>query len=244
MRAHKWRKALIGAPETIRLLRQTNIPKTIDSEYRRVINDDLRRTFPENNWFTNHISELSNILNLYAYTNNGMGYAQGMAFIVFILYKIYYEDEPKYASQDTYYSFHKLITIIRPIYPLHDKDVRPNLFKDDIKRIVYLKIAHDHRDLAEKLKYHPDILPVLIYQCIPTLFGNKFAFKSSCLLFDFMIVSKPVELFNRVLCVLCGIIISLKEIFMSMSFEKILQLISAKELYNVRKIICIANKIK
>lgn len=243
MRAHKWRKALIGPPETIRILRETNIPKTIDSEFRNAIKEDLRRTYPENRWFTAHIPELSDILNLYAYTNNGMGYAQGMAFMIFILFKVYHDDNSQYAVQDTYYSFHRIMTIIRPIYPLHQNDLRPTFFKDDIKRVVYLQVAREHRRLAKRLK-EIDILPILIYQTIPTLFANKFNVRDTCILFDFIFVKNCVDVFHRVLCVLSGIIISFRHIILGMTFEKVMQLIQERQLYNVRKIIAIANKIR
>ena len=91
-RAQKWRNYLLGSPSTIYLLRESKEIKHKENKHEEVIRNDLKRTYPLNDFFTDRIGDLSNVLNTYAHINEGMGYAQGMAFIAFNLYKIYYEE--------------------------------------------------------------------------------------------------------------------------------------------------------
>lgn len=240
MLARRWRKVLQGSPSTLKVLRLTNIQDNINSDFSETIHQDIVRTYPTDPWFLPHIGKLSNILNLYAYTNKGMGYAQGMAFIVFILYKVYYKDRPKYACQDTFYSFHKIVNTIRPIYPLTKDDVSTSHFKDDIQKLIYLKIAVNYRKLSLRLKSMPEILPVVIYQCVPTLFANKFSVEDTIVIYDFIFMDKCTNMFHRTICILCAIFISFEPIILSFQFEKILELIAVKQYYNVRKIISVA----
>lgn len=241
MIAQRWRKVLLGKPDTVKILRCTNIKNTIHSSFNEEIHLDLVRTYPKDEWFTTHTKNLSNILNLYAYTNNGMGYAQGMAFIVFILYKKFYHDDPDNACQDTFYSFHKIVNIIRPIYPINDVDTSTTTFQNHLKHLIFFKIARKHRNLANKLKEYPELMPVIIYNNIPCLFANKFSVEEATVLYDFIFVGECSEMFHRVICILCGMVISFEPIILSFTFDKILQIISVKDYYNVRKILCVAS---
>lgn len=240
MIAQRWRKVLLGKSDTIKTLRCTNIQNTVHSSYNEDIHLDLVRTYPTDKWFTKHTENLSNILNLYAYTNNGMGYAQGMAFIVFILYKNFYIDDPKYACQDTFYSFHKIVNIIRPIYPINESDTSSTEFQDHLKFLIFFKISRKNRELALKLKQLPDLMSVIIYNNIPCLFANKFSVEESILLYDFIFVGECSEMFHRVICILCGIIISFEPIILSFTFDKVLEIMSVKDYYNSRKVLSIA----
>ena len=243
--ANRWRQKLIGPRKTVAVLRKTNISKPPISEYNDIILQDLRRTYPLDDWFSDHMSDLSTLLNLYSYTNSGMGYAQGMAFILFVLFKTFHEDDKENALQDTFYAFHRVIEVIRPIYPLGEKDKRPNQFKDSVDRLIYLKLAiHDIR-LAEKLKSMPDIVPLFIFQCVPALFANKFeTIEDSTILFDFIFCDDVKDTFYNVICILCAILIRFKHIFIHMAYDKILQLLQVKEYYDIKFIIGIANRLK
>lgn len=240
MLAGRWRKVLLGGTKSITIIRLTNLESVANSKDGETIRRDIVRTYPTNPWFTPHIGKLSNILNLYAYTNNGMGYAQGMAFIVFILYKVYHDDNPKHADKDTFYSFHKIINTIRPIYPLNKDDVSASVYVNDLKQLVYMKIAVNHRRLALRLKSMPDIIPLVIYQCIPTLFGNKFNVDDAIIIYDFIFMGECTDMFHRAICILCAIFISFEPVILTFQFEKVLEFIAVKEYYNVRKIISIA----
>lgn len=245
MMANRWRSSLLGSTQIIKSLRKSNIRVSTISEYNDKILRDLRRTYPLNNWFNDHMESISNILNSYCYTNSGMGYSQGMAFIVFVLYKTFYEDNEEYATQDTFYAFHRVIQIIRPIYPIWNFDTRPIQFKDSVDSLIYMKLAIHDIDLAHTLKQKTEFIPLLIFQCLPALFANKFeSIDDACILFDFIFCKKTLDMFHNVICVTCAVLIRFKAIFMYMKREQILHLIQVKEYYNVRKIICIANQIK
>lgn len=240
MIARRWRKVLLGTPDTLKLLRATNIKHAIHSNFNEAIHLDLVRTYPQDEWFTTHTKNLSNILNLYAYTNNGMGYAQGMAFIVFILYKKFYKDNPLYACQDTFYSFHKVVNVIRPIYPINAHDSSSTTFQDNLKHLIYFKLSRKHRELALKLKEFPVLMSTIIYNNMPCLFANKFSVDESSLLYDFIFVGNCSDMFHRILSILCAIVISFEPIILSFTFDRILQIIAVKDYYNVRKILSIA----
>ena len=242
-RAQKWRNYLLGSPSTIHLLRESKVITHKENKHEEVIRSDLKRTYPLNDFFTNHIGELSNVLNTYAHVNEGMGYAQGMAFIAFNLYKIYYEDDALYAVEDTFYSLHKLIHVIRPVYPLHDKDTNALVFNNHIVSCVILLISKHDTELAKTVK-EMDIIKIFTVQMLPSLFGNKFCPEDSAILLDFIIDSSSFEMFHKTLCLLSAMIISIKPVIMNMSYESVMGLMQHKGCYNARRVISIAYSIK
>ena len=242
-RAQKWRNYLLGSPATIYLLRESKVIAHKENQHEEVIRNDLRRTYPLNDFFTDHISDLSNVLNTYAHVNEGMGYAQGMAFIAFNLYKIFYEDDSLHVVEDTFYSLHKLIHVIRPAYPLHDKDTSALTFNENITSCIILLISKKETTLAKKVK-ELDIIKIFTIQTIPSLFGNKFTPEDCAILLDFIVHKSSFEMFHRVLCILSAMIISIKPIIMNMNYESVMGIMQNKGCYQVRRIIAIAHSIK
>ena len=112
MRAIKWRNRLIGDIELINRLRKSKLSPSHNEI--KVIDDDIVRTFPQCKWFYKHYDEITKILLCYADQNPNMGYAQGMCFIVFPLYYVYYTDCPEHATMDTFFSLHTLMHHLRP----------------------------------------------------------------------------------------------------------------------------------
>ena len=76
MRAEKWLQCLCTS---------TNNPPIPDGKsiYDEQIQLDIVRTFPENKWFNDHHETLRNILNAFCIVNEGLGYPQGLNFLVF-----------------------------------------------------------------------------------------------------------------------------------------------------------------
>ena len=83
MRAYRWRCALMGPPETWSDLRTPVVTST--SAYLGQITLDVQRTFPEEKWFDPHRPQLVQMLNTFASVNVGMGYIQGMNYLIFPL---------------------------------------------------------------------------------------------------------------------------------------------------------------
>ena len=241
-RAQKWRNCLMGSPSTIFFKREYSIKMEYLSKYDNEIQNDLKRTFPTSSFFTDHIVVLSDILNTYAYVNDGMGYAQGMAFIVFTLFKVYYEDDPIFATEDTFYSFHKVVQVIRPVYPLNAKDEKVLVFHQNLVPNVTLLLSKYNPTLAKRVN-EIGIMDLLLYQNIPSLFCNKFEITDCCLLWDFILRKKHYDMFHRVLCVLAGMIISLEPVIMDFNIDSIMSIMQDQHTYNVRRVILHAHKV-
>ena len=230
----------MGDADEIDALRARCLPEYDSAVCRDMLKMDLPRTFPREPWFQDHMSTLTAILSAYASTNPGMGYAQGMAFPVFVLYRTYYVDDPKHARVDTYYSFHRLIHVVRPMYPLNSDDSRPTTFTKHINALLPLLVSLVDAPFACRLKRFPIILYAFALQSLPTLFTNKFHLYDSPTVFDFIVNVSPVRMFQRALCTLASIIVLFKPIFMYMEYEKILEIINIRAYYDVDRIVRIA----
>lgn len=230
----------MGDADEIAALRARRLPEYDSAVCRDMLSVDLPRTFPYEPWFQDHMSTLTAILSAYASTNPGMGYAQGMAFPVFVLYRTYYVDNPKHAQMDTYYSFHRLIHIVRPIYPLNGHDPRPTTFANQINALLPLLVSFVDAPFARTIKHFPIILHAFTLQSLPTLFTNKFQMHDSPSVFDFIIDKSPVRMFQRALCVLAAIFVLFKPVFMHMEYEKILEMINIRAYYDVDRLLRIA----
>lgn len=242
-RAQTWRNYLLGSANTIHFLREYSVGIQSVSKYYDDIHNDIKRTYPSYDFFNDHIGDLSEILNSYAYVNTGMGYAQGMAFIAFILFKIYYEDDPIYATEDTFYSLHNIIQVIRPAYPLNERDKIVLKFNENIASSVILIISKKNKELAIKVK-ELDIMGIFITQNIPSLFGTKFNIEDTCILWDFIINNnKHYDMFHRILCILAGMILSIKPVILTMSYESVLSIMQNRGCYKVRRVIALAHSV-
>ena len=241
MIASRWREKLIGNRLRIIELRKTPITDPPVKMFGTDILQDMTRTFPRNHWFLKHMENITMLLNSYAYTNSAMGYAQGMAFIVFILYKTFHEDIPKYALQDTYYAFHRIVGVIRPIYPLGRHDLGPQDFIRSINQLIYMKLAIHDTPLACRLKTMEQLVTIIILQCLPALFSNKFkSIEDGQILFDYIFSKESITMFNRIINVFAAILIHFRPIIMSMEEEKVMQLMQVQDYYKARKIIATA----
>lgn len=236
-RAQRWRSKLLGPHNTIHELRQCHVRLYTKSSYYDDIHNDLKRTYPLDDFFNEHIGDLSNILNTYAYVNKGMGYAQGMAFLAFILYKVYYKDDDTFAVEDTFYSLHNLIQIIRPSYPLNEKDKNVLDFNKNAVSTVMLLISKQNRNLAIKVK-ELNIMDIFICQNIPSLFGTRFTIDDCCVLWDFITNAfTQYNMFHRILCVIAGMILSIEPVIQCMSYESVMSLMQAPGVYKVRRVL-------
>lgn len=233
----------MGGTNEIAGLRARCLPEYDSSVWEDMLSVDLPRTFPTEPWFQDHMHTLAAILSAYASTNPGMGYAQGMAFHVFILYRTYYTDDPKHAVLDTYYSFHRLIHVVRPMFPLNCDDPHPPKFTSHVNALLPLLVSAIDTQLAHKIKEYPVIIYAYTLQGLPTLFTNKFQLKDSPIVFDFIVDVSSVRMFQRALCTLASIIVLFKPIFMYMEYDKILEMINIRAYYDVDRILRIAQAI-
>ena len=101
MRASSWRKNLCTSSPYPPI-------EIVKGPYDEQIQLDLNRTFTEESWFDSHRETLSGILNTFSVVNEGFGYPQGLNYLAFPLYYVYFNDQPKTAVEDTFYSLQSL----------------------------------------------------------------------------------------------------------------------------------------
>ena len=89
------------------------------SSYHAQISMDIMRTYPTEHWFDPHRSKLLSLLNTFAAMNPGIGYTQGMNYLIFPLWKVYYESTPEWAVEDTLCSMQSIMQMTLRAYPTH-----------------------------------------------------------------------------------------------------------------------------
>lgn len=241
MRASKWRHELIGDMTLMDKLRACPLMPPSEIKDQMTMDNDLRRTFPTDAWFTkNHLHNLSTILMVYADTNPTVGYAQGMCFIVFLLYKVYYQDCPKYALEDTYYSLYTIMRYIRPLYPRDEHDQDINKWLESTSSIIRLKLLYHSPKLALRLR-NTGFVKLMLIKTGPTLFANWFSTDDTLILWDYIFKD---DIFDNVLNVLTAMIMVNREIYMNLSDDKILHITSIKSFYKISSIVSCAHALK
>jgi hypothetical protein len=240
MRASTWRNALLGNVNELRsrMLQTPNIELLPIDEISR----DLNRTFPHDKWFNEHHIRIRNVLLWYAWTNPGLSYCQAFSFIAFSLYNVFHKDDPKHSMVDTYYAMHKLITIVRPIYPLNSGDSSPLSFAMALRSLIHLNLLTEDKELANRVMEH-DIVHIYIANGVPTLFTNWFDLNSGHIVLGYIIDVNKEKMFNNVINFLTGFILAYKPIYMSFDTENLLVYVRHKQIFAVGKIIAAAKRL-
>lgn len=240
MRASKWRAALIGDLELIHKLRQTPVIPPDEVRDQNDINNDLTRTFPTESWFLDHLEDLRTILMVYADTTPTIGYAQGMCFIVFVLYYVYYQDCPKHVINDCIFSLHGIMGKIAPLYPRDDEDLDIGRWLDSVSSTIRLKLLYRVPKLAVALR-NTMFIKLMIIKTGPAMFANWFSLQDVLLIWDYIL--KP-GMFENFINVFCALMMHNGDIYMNFDTEKILQLTSVKSFYRVSSVVSYAHSLK
>ena len=218
MRAALWLKCLCKS--------MTKPPlKFGKSHYDEQIRLDINRTFPENKWFEPHHKTLIDILNAFCIVNEGLGYPQGLNFIVFPLYYVYYNDDEKTAVENTFYSLHGILRFVLPTYPLNAKDTNVLKKIESISNLVCYSCYEKESKLSILLKDpHRQFMVSIVCNVIPTLYANVFDLDDVLILWDsFFSISKE-QMFQSVINVLVKVILFHKNIFIYLSPDKSFQI--------------------
>ena len=236
MRAAKWRNVLIGDMKLIRILRESPVVPPDRIRDQTTMNNDLRRTFPTVGWFNTekHINNIRTVLMAYAEINNSVGYAQGMCFIAFVLYRVYYEDCPKFAVHDTFYSLHTIMGFLRPLFPRDDKDPYVMKWIDSTAGVVRLKLLSRNAFLASKLRGF-GYIKLLIVKTLPALFANWFDYNGLLLVWDHIFSTD--DIFENTLNIVVGMLLYHKDVYIHLKMEKILELTSVKSFYKASSVV-------
>lgn len=220
MYAFKWKRKL-----GISNLEDRMIPQSLI--YSNDLNKDMDRTFPTNKFFTPEIKlKIKNILLNYIEVNSAMDYFQGLCYITYTLYYVFSKDKNT-AEMNTFYALHKIIAPIRPCIPLNKDDIGPPVFISNLSKVIILKISEEKIDLAEKLN-ELDIVKIFVVQGMPALFANWYDLDSVIHLWDYIIDTTAIKMFDNVIEFFTAYFLSYEKIIMNFQLEKILQLLQSR----------------
>ena len=203
----------MGPPET-----WTDVRKPVEvrtSPYLAQITLDVRRTFPTDHWFDPHRPKLIDLLNTFATVNVGVGYIQGMNFIVFPLWKVYYDTIPEWAEEDTMCSLQSILNLTLRTYPRRVDDPRARRYMSTLAGVVRLRaltLDPQMRVLFDA-DYEPFIVSV-VSTVIPTLFANVLALDHVLVLWDqFFSAGTRRKMFNRAVDTLVCLLVHHRNLF-------------------------------
>ena len=194
------------------------------SDFDEQIRLDICRTFPENEWFTPHHETLISILNAFCLVNEGLGYPQGLNFLVFPLFYVYHKDNPKTAKKNTFYSLHGILRFVLPTYPLDAKDTNVLKKIESISNLVCYECYEKEPQLALLLKDpQKQFMVSIVCNVIPTLYANVFDLQDVLILWDGFFTTDN-QMFKSVVKVLVNVILFHKNIFIHLSPDKSFQI--------------------
>lgn len=232
LHAHTWRKMLLGSSTDIYNLRtiKLTIPN-IDELPAEEINRDLHRTFPGETFFLKHIDKIRNVLLWYAHTNTAVPYCQSFAFLAFVMYKHYYENDKRHAMIDTYYSMHRMILIIKPLLPKTPSDDYPLKFAQTLESVILLDLMREDRTLYNRLKGSP-IIKIVIFSGFSCFYLNWFCSDHGAVLLTFLVNNKSSMMFQRLLNFTVAFFLVHKSLFMGFTDDRCLAMLHEKEIVN------------
>lgn len=249
MRAQKWRDILIGNREIVKNLRKTKLINVDELKLKPSdemdLKRDLTRTYPTHAFFKDNLHTLSTIIQWYCHTNRGMGYFQGLCFMTFPLYYVFYKDDPEHAQEDTFYAVHKFIQVIRPCIPIASNEPATLEFNDTIAKLVLLELGSKSLKLQRKFLDGPwdIVIPTLVVQLIPSMFANRFSLDEVLILWDYIIEGGANHMLGKVVNIITAMVLQLEQVYLHLEFDKALTLMQCPENYNVYKIIITAKSL-
>ncbi len=164
-------------------------PKDIELQNEHQIEIDLKRTFPEDDFFHNEeiINKLRNILLTYSKRNLSIGYVQGFNFIVGRMLK-YISNEEK-----VFWLFTQVIEFILTI----DFYSEMSGIMSDIDILICIMKEKYIPDLFNYLKEDFIIyIKNILMQWFLSLFISNFPIESQLLIWDILFVDKKISLFK------------------------------------------------
>ena len=218
MRATKWLKCLCKSLQKPALTFGT-------SNFDEQIRLDICRTFPENKWFNPHHETLVGILNAFCLVNEGLGYPQGLNFLVFPLFYVYHNSDEKTAVENTFYSLHGILRFVLPTYPLSAKDTNVLKKIEAISNLVCYECYEKEPALAILLEDpHKQFMISIVCNVIPTLYANVFDLQDLLILWDSFFSTRKEIMFQKVVGVLVKVILFHKNIFLHLTPDKSFQI--------------------
>lgn len=214
MRARSWRTCLCPSSPYPPL-------DLVTGPYDEQIQLDLSRTFTDVAWFDSHREILRGILNSFSVVNEGFGYPQGLNYLAFPLYYVYYNDQPKTAVEDTFYSLQSLVRVVLPLYPLDAKDSSAFDTICSVANMVILQCYEADPKLSILFEEtHMPFITSLVSSIMPTMYANVFRLQDTLLLWDDIISHSCKGMFKQVIRIMVHAILFHKNMFLHMPVEK------------------------
>ena len=193
-----------------------------ESQYDEQIQLDIPRTFSDNAWFAPHRGTLGNILNTFAVQNQAFGYPQGINYLAFPLYYVFYEDDPKTAVQYTMDALQVLVGVVLPVYPLDSRDVKALGFIQATSSWVCMQVVKKDKRLRVLFSEEYTLfLNGIVSNMLPTLYANVFSLSDTLLLWDTLLRSSCI--LECALGMMSSFIVYHANIFLHLSMDKAMQ---------------------
>ena len=196
------------------------------SKYLAQISVDITRTFPTERWFDPHREQLVALLNTFASINVGIGYIQGMNYLIFPLWKVYYESTPEWAVEDTLCSMQSIMHMTLRVYNTDVSDSHLSYLKT-LAGVIRLRCMTVEPSM--RVLFDDDYMPFLtsvIASLIPTLFSTALRIDHVMILWDqiFSATTKR-RMFNRAVDMVVCLLVHHKNVFLH------LPLVTAMEVF-------------
>ena len=218
MRASIWRRCLCPSSPYPPL-------DLVLGPYDEQIQLDLSRTFTNVKWFDSHRETLRGILNTFSIVNEGFGYPQGLNYLAFPLYYVYFQDQPETAVEDTFYSLQSLVRVVLPLYPLDAKDSSAFETICSVANMVTLQCYEADSKLSILFaETHAPFITSLVSSIMPTMYANVFSLYDTLLLWDEIIAHSCNDMFKKVLQIMVQAILFHKNMFLHMPVDKSMML--------------------
>ena len=218
MRASSWRKCLCPSSPYPPL-------ELVSGPYDEQIDLDLGRTFTNDKWFEPHLETLRGILNTFSVVNEGFGYPQGLNYLAFPLYYVYYQDQPKTAVEDTFYSLQSLVRVVLPLYPLDARDSTAFETICSVANTVTLQCYEEDPKLSILFAdTHAPFITSLVSSIMPTMYANVFSLQDTLLLWDEILSPSCKVMFQQVVRIMVQAILFHKNMFLHMPVDKSMML--------------------
>ena len=215
MRASLWRKCLCPSSPYPSI-------ELVSGPYDEQIDLDLGRTFSKEQWFDAHRETLKGILNTFSVVNEGFGYPQGLNYLAFPLYYVYYHDQPKTAVEDTFYSLQSLVRVVLPLYPLDASDSSAFETICSVANMVTLQCYEADPKLSILFaETHAPFMTSLVSSIMPTLYANVFTLQDTLLLWDEILSPSCKVMFKQVVQIMVQAILFHKNMFLHMPVDKL-----------------------
>lgn len=217
MRASSWRKCLCPSSPYPPLRFQTGA-------YDEQIRLDIRRT-SDHPWFKPHRDTLISILNTFSAVNQSFGYPQGLNYLLFPLFYVFHNDNPKTAVEDAFYALQSLVRIVLPVYPLNSKDTSAMHVIVSVSNLVCLECFEQDSRLGILFSdTHQPFVTSLVTSMLPTLYANVFELQDTLLLWDKLFENEDFHtMFDASVRVLIEAILFHKNMFLHLPVTQCMQ---------------------